>query len=85
MPIDQKDVLPAVVVIVDELSRPGEEGIGRRGDAQLRADLGKALVAAILGFGSLAGLAAEAAKILFVVFLVLFVFSLFFRGRTPRD
>lgn len=44
-----------------------------------------ALVAAILGFGSLAGLAAEAAKILFVVFLVLFVLSLFFRGRTPRD
>ena len=42
-----------------------------------------AIVAAIVGWGSLAGLAATIAKILFVVFLVLFVLSLFTgRGRS---
>jgi len=43
-----------------------------------------ALVAAALGFGSLAGTAASFAKILFMIFLVLFVVSLIFgRTRTP--
>jgi len=42
-----------------------------------------ALIAAVLGFGSLAGLAAEIAKLLFVIFLALCIVS-FFRGRAPR-
>jgi uncharacterized membrane protein YtjA (UPF0391 family) len=43
-----------------------------------------ALIAAVLGFGVIAGTAAEIAKILFLVFLVLFVLSLIFgRTRTP--
>lgn len=41
-----------------------------------------ALVAAVLGFGFIAGTAAEIAKILFLVFLVLFVVSLI-TGRRP--
>jgi uncharacterized membrane protein YtjA (UPF0391 family) len=40
-----------------------------------------ALVAAPLGFSSIAGAAAGIAKILFGVFLVLFVISLFFGRR----
>ena len=42
-----------------------------------------ALIAAVLGFGGLAGTAVGIAKILFFVFLVLFVVSLIFgwRGR----
>lgn len=40
-----------------------------------------ALVAALLGFSSIAGAAAGIAKILFGVFLVLFVISLFVRRR----
>ena len=41
-----------------------------------------ALIAAALGFGTLAGTAATFAKILFFVFLVLFIVSLIFgRGR----
>ena len=39
-----------------------------------------ALVAAVLGFGFIAGTAAAIAKILFVIFLVLFLVSLL-RGR----
>jgi uncharacterized membrane protein YtjA (UPF0391 family) len=39
-----------------------------------------ALVAAVLGFGTLAGTAATIAQVLFVVFLVLVVLSLIF-GR----
>ena len=39
-----------------------------------------ALVAAVLGFGFVAGTAALFAKVLFVVFLILFVLSLV-RGR----
>jgi uncharacterized membrane protein YtjA (UPF0391 family) len=39
-----------------------------------------ALVAGLLGFGVVAGTAATIAKVLFVIFLVLFVASLF-RGR----
>lgn len=40
-----------------------------------------ALAAALLGFSSIAGTAAGIAKILFGVFLVLFVISLFFGRR----
>ena len=40
-----------------------------------------ALVAALLGFGSIAGTAAWIAKVLFVVFLVLFLVSLIGRSR----
>ena len=43
-----------------------------------------ALVAAVLGFGVIAGTAASIAKILFFVFLVLFIISLFAGGiRRP--
>jgi uncharacterized membrane protein YtjA (UPF0391 family) len=42
-----------------------------------------ALVAAVLGFGTLAGAAATIAKILFVLFLVLFVVSLLMGSRRP--
>lgn len=42
-----------------------------------------AVIAAVLGFGTIAGTAAWIAKVLFVVFLVLFVVSLF-TGRSPR-
>jgi uncharacterized membrane protein YtjA (UPF0391 family) len=41
-----------------------------------------ALVAGVLGFGLITGLAMEIARILFVVFLVLFVVSLV-TGRHP--
>jgi uncharacterized membrane protein YtjA (UPF0391 family) len=40
-----------------------------------------ALAAALLGFSSIAGTAAGIAKLLFGVFLVLFVISLFFGRR----
>ncbi|CAN5510687.1 hypothetical protein BH09SUM1_BH09SUM1_16650 [soil metagenome] len=43
-----------------------------------------ALVAALLGFGGIAGLSVEFAKILFFVFLILFVVSLVVGGfRRP--
>jgi uncharacterized membrane protein YtjA (UPF0391 family) len=42
-----------------------------------------ALIAAVLGFGVLAGTAMEIAKILFFVFIVLFVLSFFMGRRTP--
>jgi uncharacterized membrane protein YtjA (UPF0391 family) len=43
-----------------------------------------ALIAAALGFGGIAGTAAGFAKILFFVFLIMFVVSLIFgRTRTP--
>ncbi|SDH32720.1 DUF1328 domain-containing protein [Ramlibacter sp.] len=42
-----------------------------------------AIVAAALGFGGIAGTATGIAKILFVVFLVLFIVS-FILGRRPR-
>ena len=38
-----------------------------------------AIIAAVLWFGTLAGTAAWAAKIVFVVGLILFIVSLFFR------
>ena len=45
-----------------------------------------ALIAAFLGFGMVAGVAATIAKICFVVFLILFVLSLFKgRGRARTD
>jgi len=46
-----------------------------------------ALVAALLGFGGIAGTAMEAAKIVFFVAIALFVISAIFgvvRGRAPR-
>lgn len=46
-----------------------------------------ALVAAVFGFGGIAGGAISIAKILFFVFLILFLVSLvagLFTGRTPR-
>ena len=45
-----------------------------------------ALIAALLGFGGIAGVAIEAAKIVFFVAIVLFAISLIaglVRGRTP--
>jgi uncharacterized membrane protein YtjA (UPF0391 family) len=45
-----------------------------------------ALIAAVLGFGGIAGFAVEIAKIIFFVAIVLFVISAVFgliRGRTP--
>ncbi len=46
-----------------------------------------ALVAALLGFGGVAGTAMEVAKIVFVVAVALFLLSAVFgvlRGRSPR-
>ncbi len=40
-----------------------------------------AIVAGVLGFGIIAGTAASIARILFLIFLVLFIVSLF-RGRS---
>lgn len=42
-----------------------------------------ALIAAVLGFGVLAGTAMEIAKILFFVFIVLFIISLISGRRSP--
>ncbi len=42
-----------------------------------------AVIAAALGFGSLAGTAAMAAKIVFVVGIILFLLSLFMGRRRP--
>jgi uncharacterized membrane protein YtjA (UPF0391 family) len=42
-----------------------------------------ALVAAVLGFGVIAGTAASIAKVLFIVFLILFLVSLISGRRTP--
>lgn len=44
-----------------------------------------AIVAAVLGFTQLQGMAAWAAKVSFLVFLVLFVVSLVFGRRTPSE
>lgn len=43
-----------------------------------------ALIAAIFGFGILAGTAMEIAKIIFFVFIILFVISFFMGKRSPR-
>ncbi len=45
-----------------------------------------ALIAAVLGFGGIAGFAVEIAKVIFVVAIILFVVSAIFgiiRGRSP--
>jgi uncharacterized membrane protein YtjA (UPF0391 family) len=45
-----------------------------------------ALIAAVLGFGGIAGVAIEAAKIIFFVAIILFLITALFgvvRGRTP--
>lgn len=45
-----------------------------------------ALIAAVLGFGGVAGVAVEAAKIIFFVAIILFLISAIFglvRGRRP--
>lgn len=41
-----------------------------------------AIIAAVLGFGFIAGAAAEIAKVLFFVFLVLAIISFFTKRRT---
>jgi uncharacterized membrane protein YtjA (UPF0391 family) len=43
-----------------------------------------ALIAAVLGFGGIAGTAVGIAKILFFVFLILFVVSFLMGRRAPR-
>ena len=42
-----------------------------------------ALIAGVLGFGVIAGTSASIAKVLFLIFLVLFVVSLFRSRRSP--
>ena len=42
-----------------------------------------ALIAAVLGFGGLAGTAVGIAKILFAVFIILFLIALIMGRRTP--
>lgn len=44
-----------------------------------------ALIAALFGFGVIEGYSLFAAKILFFVFLVMFVVSLVMGGRTSKD
>jgi uncharacterized membrane protein YtjA (UPF0391 family) len=44
-----------------------------------------ALISALFGFGLVAGMAYDAAKILFFVFLVLFVLSFLGHGFRARD
>jgi uncharacterized membrane protein YtjA (UPF0391 family) len=44
-----------------------------------------ALIAGAFGFGLVAGIAWDAAKLLCIVFLVLFVVSFVFGSRPPRD
>ena len=43
-----------------------------------------ALIAAVLGFGGIAGTAVGLAKILFFVFIVLFIVSYLMGRRSPR-
>jgi uncharacterized membrane protein YtjA (UPF0391 family) len=42
-----------------------------------------ALIAAVLGFGGIAGSAAWIAQVLFGIFVILFLVSFLFRGRPP--
>jgi uncharacterized membrane protein YtjA (UPF0391 family) len=44
-----------------------------------------ALIAGLFGFTSIAGLAYDAGKLIFVIFLVLFVVALILGRRGPRD
>jgi uncharacterized membrane protein YtjA (UPF0391 family) len=43
-----------------------------------------AIIAALFGFGAVSGVAYGAAKILFIVFIILFVISLFAGWSHPR-
>jgi uncharacterized membrane protein YtjA (UPF0391 family) len=43
-----------------------------------------ALIAAVLGFGGIAGAAAGIAKILFTVFIILFIAALVMGRRSPK-
>ena len=47
MPVDQEDILPAIVVVVDELGRPGKKGIRRRGNTDPRTDLCKGRISLV--------------------------------------
>ncbi len=42
-----------------------------------------ALIAAALGFGGIAGVASEISRVLFFIFLVLFLIAVFFGNRAP--
>jgi uncharacterized membrane protein YtjA (UPF0391 family) len=44
-----------------------------------------ALISALFGFVGVAGVSMDAARILFFVFLVMFVISLVMGSRAPRD
>ena len=44
-----------------------------------------AVITAFMGFGSIAGLVAGIAQVLFFVFLGLFLLSFILNGRSPRD
>jgi uncharacterized membrane protein YtjA (UPF0391 family) len=76
--------------VVAEAQGRGDESISLSDDGRITmlswaiTFLVIALIAAALGFGGLAGTAAGFAKILFFVFLVMFVVSLIMgRTRTP--
>jgi uncharacterized membrane protein YtjA (UPF0391 family) len=76
--------------VVAEAQGRGDESISFSDDGRITmlswaiTFLVIALIAAALGFGGLAGTAAGFAKILFFVFLVMFVVSLIMgRTRTP--
>jgi uncharacterized membrane protein YtjA (UPF0391 family) len=76
--------------VVAEAQGRGEESISFSDDGRITmlswaiTFLVIALIAAALGFGGIAGTAAGFAKILFFVFLVMFVVSLIMgRTRTP--
>lgn len=44
-----------------------------------------AIIAGVLGFGGIADVSADIAKILFVVFIILFIASFFFRAAGKAD
>jgi uncharacterized membrane protein YtjA (UPF0391 family) len=76
--------------VVAEAQGRGDESISFSDDGRITmlswaiTFLVIALIAAVLGFGGIAGTAAGFAKILFFVFLVMFVVSLIMgRTRTP--
>jgi uncharacterized membrane protein YtjA (UPF0391 family) len=76
--------------VVAEAQGRGDESISLSDDGRITmlswaiTFLVIALIAAVLGFGGIAGTAAGFAKILFFVFLVMFVVSLIMgRTRTP--
>jgi len=76
--------------VVAEAQGRGDEPIGFCDDGSITmlswaiTFLVIALIAALFGFGGIAGTAAGFAKILFFIFLIMFVVSLIFgRTRTP--